>query len=74
MKNLSLHNIKGVVTINLNCHPMTFKKIWKELCESFVTCSAVKYANVRRSYGVYVIDGEEDVVHTIYRGLQTQLG
>lgn len=59
-------------TININCHPATFKKWWKDIQSNWTTCSAAKYVNPpRRAFGVYIIDGEPDAVRVIANTLQS---
>jgi len=66
---VKIFNRRGNLTININAHHVQFNKIWKEIESSWLTCSAVKYANARRAFGIYVIDGENDAVKQIYYAL-----
>jgi hypothetical protein len=56
--------------INVEAHPATFKKVWKDICEDSLTCSAVKYLNEpRRVFGIYLIDameGCEDALRSVF--------
>jgi hypothetical protein len=56
--------------INVEAHPATFKKVWKDICADSLTCSAVKYLNEpRRLFGRYVIDameGCEDALRSVF--------
>ena len=56
----------GTATINVKAHPATFKKLRKEIEESWVTVSAAKYCDIRRAFGVYVIAGPTDAVEEIF--------
>lgn len=53
---------RASLTINIDCHPATFKKWWAEVQANWITCSAAKYVNEpRRAFGVYVIDAADDL-------------
>ena len=52
-------------TINIECHPSTWKKIRKDLIASLATCTAFKTCDVRHRFGVYILDGDEDAINAI---------
>ncbi|MHC4648222.1 MAG: hypothetical protein ACYTBJ_22410 [Planctomycetota bacterium] len=57
--------------INVEAHPATFRKVWKEISADWMTASAVKYLNEpRRVFGIYVIDamdGCEDALRCVFQ-------
>jgi hypothetical protein len=54
-------------TLNIDAHPATFHKAWKEICANWLTCSAAKYVNKpRRAFGIYIIDGCADAIRHIF--------
>jgi hypothetical protein len=57
--------------INVEAHPATFRKVWRDICADGLTCSAVKYLNKpRRVFGCYVIDamdGCEDALRCVFQ-------
>ena len=57
MAKLALSYHRSTSTLNVAAHPATFKKWWREVCQSWVTGGAAKCCNEpRRRSGVYVID------------------
>jgi hypothetical protein len=50
-------------TINIVGHHTTVKKWWKKMQQNALTCSATKYLNFRKSFGVYVITPDTPDCH-----------
>lgn len=62
-----LINHGGELTVNVSCHPATWRKLWREVEENGITMHASKYCSVRRSFGVYVVTGPRDVMQYLWR-------
>ena len=49
-----------VYTINIDCHPATFAKALRYVRNGNLG-DPTKWLNIRRSFGVYVIDASEEI-------------
>jgi len=66
---VTLKTRRGRAMVNVEAHHNTWRRAWREIQQDWISASAAKYVDVRRAFGVYVVDGPEDAIQVIYRAL-----